>query len=149
MGLFITSLKIIFSTSGKLPYTLFFFAFQNIPFYTNIIFHPTCPPSTCVFLPFEFHPFAFFSLPLVFAKTSWHKVLEQIQLVNYTFQNNQSKQHECYPNILVCHNVTQVYLPASNIKFFMINLSCAISFKVLHHKRTNMENYWNYHKTQA
>jgi hypothetical protein len=33
---------------------------------------------------------------------------------------------------ILCHNVTQVYLPIANIKFFTINISCAISSKVLY-----------------
>jgi hypothetical protein len=59
------------------------------------------------------------------------------------------KLYECCSNILVCHNVTQVYLLASNIKFFTINLSCGISLRVLHDKKTNMDNYWSCHKTWA
>jgi hypothetical protein len=110
---------------------------------------PTCQPLACVSFPFEFHPFVSFLLPLVFAKTSWQITLEQIQLLNYTFQNNQSKKQGCYSNILVCHNVAQVYLLVANIKFSTINLSCAISLRALHDKRTNRENYWSNHKTWA
>jgi hypothetical protein len=97
--------------------------------------------------PIGIPPLCLFLITIRIAKTYWHKVLKQIQLVNYTFQSNQSKQHECYSNTLVCHDVTQVYLPTSNIKFFTIKLSCAISLRVLHDKITNMENYWSYHKT--
>lgn len=48
------------------------------PFTPASSFTPTCQPSTCVSLPLEFHPFVSFSLPSVFAKTSWHNILKQI-----------------------------------------------------------------------
>ncbi len=133
-------LKFLFSTSGKLPCTLLFFTFQNLSFYTIIIFQIHLPTLACVSLSLEFHSFVSLPLPLIFAKTSWHKVLEQIQLANCTFRNNQSKKPECYSNIFVCHNVTQVYLSTSKFKFLIINISCAISSGLLHDKGISTEN---------
>jgi hypothetical protein len=68
MGPFIIGPKILFSTSGKLPYTFFFFTFQNIPFYTNSISHTHMPTFNMCIPPIWIPPLCLFLITISLCK---------------------------------------------------------------------------------
>jgi hypothetical protein len=132
-----------------MPCTFLFFTFQNIPFYTGIISHTHISTFSMCIPPIWIPPICLFLVTISICKNILAHNIRANTIVKLHILKQPIKeawrlfQHTC---VSKCHTSLLAY---TNIKFSTINLSCTISLKVLHDKRTNKENYWSSHKIWA